>query len=363
MSGRSTSERRLIIALSVMVVLSVATGVVLGSFLHAKWPWTSIDEGHLAGQATGGEDPTVAVVEQVGPAVVKIVTTRDLILDNFFFQIVEEREGIGSGVIVDKEGTILTNNHVIADAKEITVFLPDGRSFQGEVIGRDEFSDLAVVQIQGDNLPTATLGSSGDLRVGEAVIAIGNPFRFDNSVTTGVVSALGRDITIDPRSGLDLQNMIQTDASINPGNSGGALLNTRGEVIGINTAIYQPGQGIGFAIPIDSAKDVMEQLKQYGRVARLGALGGTLTPEIAKELGQRLGYEVPSKGAYILSVREGSPAAEAGITSGDTVISVNGTPISTMDELVKKVRSHAPGDKLRIALIKEGVRRETTVTL
>ena len=358
MSERSLFERRILVAATVLTVLSIATGVILGSFLRGRWPGQK-----LAGQATMPEDPVVTIVEQVGPAVVKIVTTRELILDNFFFQIVEEQQGVGSGVIVEPDGTILTNNHVIADAKEILVFLPDGRSFTGEVLGRDEFSDLAVIKIEGEDLPTAPLGSSKDLRVGEPVVAIGNPFGFDNSVTAGRVSALGRNITIDPRSGLDLQNMIQTDASINPGNSGGALLNNRGEVIGINTAVYQPGQGIGFAIPIDSAKEVMDQLKRHGRVVRLGALGGTLTPQIAQELSRQLGEEVPDSGAYILAVQEGGPAAQAGIQTGDVIVSVNGAPIRTMEELVTKVRGHAPGDRLVIGLIRQGARQEVTVTL
>ena len=231
------------------------------------------------GSSRGSErelsDATIQVVKAVGPAVVKITTREEQLIDDFLLgRFVQETEGIGSGVIFHESGLLLTNSHVVTNAKEIRVWLP-GRPdpYVGRLVGDDPYTDLAVVKIEGKDLPTAPLGDSDKLQVGQTVIAIGNPYGFENSVTRGLVSALGRGLMIEPRSNLQLEGVIQTDASINPGNSGGPLLNLQGEVIGINTAIISEAQGIGFAIPINLAKAVAADLIEHGQVVRLGVLG------------------------------------------------------------------------------------------
>jgi len=201
------------------------------------------------------------IAKEVGPAIVKISTLKERVYYTFFFgRMVQEEEGLGSGVIFDRRGYVLTNYHVIEDAKEIGVVLSDGREFVATVVGGDYYTDLAVLKIDGENLPYAVLGDSDLVQVGEAAVAIGNPFGFDNTVTAGVVSALGRSVPLDVEQGIYLENLIQTDAPINPGNSGGALADARGTVIGINTAIYAEAQGIGFAIPSNTAKQIAKEL-------------------------------------------------------------------------------------------------------
>ncbi|MGB9627589.1 MAG: Do family serine endopeptidase [Thermodesulfobacteriota bacterium] len=258
----------------------------------------------------------------------------------------KQRSG-GSGVIVDKEGYILTNNHVIEGADKVKVRLNDGREFMATLKGQDSRTDLAVLHIQAKDLPVAKLGDSDKLEVGEWAIAIGSPFGLEHTVTVGVISAKGR-------SGLGTgtyEDFIQTDASINPGNSGGPLINIDGEVIGINAMIIQPGTGIGFAIPINMAKQILNDLIKKGKVVRpwLGISAQDLTPELAEH------FKVKEKeGVLISQVYPGTGAEKAGLLSGDIIKSVDDKPIKNVGELVKEIQKKKVGEKVKLSIIREG---------
>ncbi len=267
-----------------------------------------------------------------------------------------KQSGLGTGFIIDKDGTIVTNNHVVEDADKITVVLEDEREFDGKIIGRDPQTDLAVIKIDAkENLPTVTLGRSADLKVGEWVVAIGNPFGLDHTVTAGIVSAKGRVIGAGP-----YDDFIQTDASINPGNSGGPLLNLNGEVVGVNTAIIASGQGIGFAIPIDMAETVIAQLKDNGQVAR-GWLGVTIQ-DVKGDLAQYYGIENGS-GALVSDVVPGDPADKAGIQPKDIIVKVNGDKISGSRDLTAKVAKLAAGETARITVVRDGREKTLDITV
>jgi len=261
-----------------------------------------------------------------------------------------KQSGLGSGVIVDKDGYILTNNHVIKEADEIKVTLSDKREFKGKVIGTDQKTDLAVIKIDSDNLPVIRLGDSEKLQVGETVLAIGNPFGLSHTVTSGIVSATGRaNVGI-----ADYEDFIQTDAAINPGNSGGALINVKGELIGINTAIFSTSggyQGIGFAIPSTMAKNVMQSLIKTGKVIRgwLGVTIQALTPELSKQFG--LGDE---KGVLVGDVVEDSPAAKAGIQRGDVIVEFDGKEVKDVTNLRNMVAGTEPNTGVSLKLVREG---------
>lgn len=273
----------------------------------------------------------------------------------------QQREmGLGSGVIVSPDGYILTNNHVVDKGTDIKVILADKRQFPGKVIGTDPKTDLAVVKIAANGLPTISLGDSSKLEVGDYAFAIGNPFGVGETATMGIISATGRN-------GLDIEDyedFIQTDAAINPGNSGGALLNARGELIGINTAILTGGgggnQGIGFAIPINMAKYVMDQILKHGKVIR-GYIGigiQEVTPGLAQA------FKVPAeKGALIGDVEPNSPAAKAGLQRGDVITELNGEPITGANDLRLKVATLAPGTTVRLKVLRNGEPRDVSVTL
>ncbi|HLA28165.1 MAG TPA: DegQ family serine endoprotease [Syntrophales bacterium] len=257
------------------------------------------------------------------------------------------QQGVGSGFIMSREGYILTNNHVVEDADQIKVKLADGKEFDGKIIGRDPKTDLALIKIQAaSDLPALKLGNSDDLKVGNWVVAVGSPFGLEQTVTAGIVSAKGRVIGSGP-----YDNFIQTDASINPGNSGGPLINLQGEVVGISTAIIASGQGIGFAIPINMAKEVAPQLQKTGHVTR-GFLGVTiqdLTPELAKSLGLKEG-----KGALVSQVASGGPADKAGIEQGDVIINFDGRPIGDSKDLPRIVASMPVGKTVAVKLLRGG---------
>lgn len=320
-----------------LLVLLAVKFTGLGRYL-AYYPPVQEDSGSIPQklpmmEVTDFESATIRVVEKVGPAVVMITTTRLVEVSDFFgfMWFPREVQGLGSGVIFKEEGFILTNQHVIKDAKEIRVILPDGRSFDARVIGDDLYTDLAVLKIQGDNLPVAPFGDSDELRVGQLAVAIGNPIGegLKNTVTTGVISALGR--TLELGNNITLRDVIQTDASINPGNSGGPLLNSRGEIIGINTAIIQDAQGIGFAIPINKAREIAEILIAEGRVPR-GGIGITYMPfdrTNRRQVEARYRIHLPvEEGFLITRVVSGGPAAQAGIRAGDVVVSINKQKVS-----------------------------------
>ncbi len=262
----------------------------------------------------------------------------------------QKRSGLGSGVIVDGKGYILTNNHVIKGADEIKVTLSDKREFKGKVIGTDQKTDLAVIKIDSDNLPVLRLGDSDNLKIGETVLAIGNPFGLTQTVTSGIVSATGRaNVGI-----ADYEDFIQTDAAINPGNSGGALVNIRGELIGINTAIFSTSggyQGIGFAIPSNMAKSVLESLIKKGKVVR-GWLGVSIQP-LTSDLVKQFDLS-DDNGVLVGDVVEDSPAEKAGIQRGDVIVEFNGVVVKDVRQLRNMVAESAPGKEIPVKLIREG---------
>ena len=267
-----------------------------------------------------------------------------------------KERSLGSGFIIDKAGFIVTNNHVIADADEIKVKLSTGKEYDAEVVGRDPKTDVALIKIKGaEDLTPLPLGNSEAIKVGTWVVAIGSPFGLEQTVTQGIVSAKGRSIGAGP-----YDNFIQTDASINPGNSGGPLLNLKGEVIGINTAIVARGQGIGFAIPINMARDITRQLKEKGEVTR-GWLGVQI-----RDLDESLAnyYKVePFSAVYVENVVPGDPADQAGIQSGDIIISVDGQSVASGRELASLVASIPVGQKTKIVLLRDGRKKTIDVKI
>ncbi|WP_447978859.1 DegQ family serine endoprotease [Candidatus Nitrospira bockiana] len=269
------------------------------------------------------------------------------------------RGGMGSGVIITPDGYIITNNHVVEGAKEVHVTLPDKREFTGKVVGTDPKTDLAVVKIEGRDLPFVPWGDSSKLQVGEYVLAVGNPFGLNSTVTLGIVSALGRG-----RMGItQYEDFIQTDAAINPGNSGGALVNTKGELIGINTAIFsQTGgyQGVGFAVPTSMAKPVFESLVKTGRVVR-GYLGVAIQ-DINQDLAQSFGLK-ETKGALVSDVTADSPAEKGGLKQGDVIIEYQGTPIEEPATLQRAVTRTPVGTTATLKVLRDGRAKEITVTV
>jgi serine protease DegQ len=326
--------------------------------------------------AVDGEPlPSLApMLEHVTPAVVNIhsrtvVRVRNPLAEDPFFRhffglpsVPRERvqQSLGSGVIVDAErGLVLTNNHVIEGADDIQVTLADGRTLAGEFVGADPDTDVALVRIPSDNLSAVRLADPRALRVGDFVVAVGNPFGLGQTVTSGIVSALGRQ----GLSGLGYQNFIQTDASINPGNSGGALVNLRGELVGVNTAIFSPSGGnvgIGFAIPVGLAQDVMGQLLAFGEVRR-GSLG-VESQDIDAAMAKLLGV-TERRGAVITRVQEDSPADQAGLKPGDVVVAIDGAPVLDRQALHNS-EGLLPVDKpVRLGVLRDGQQRDVEVTL
>jgi serine protease Do len=311
---------------------------------------------------------TVQVVEQAGPAVVNITTeqvvrtpspfrrySRDPIFDRYFSELFEPRasqtvENLGSGVIISKDGHVLTNEHVVARATRIRIVLADGREFEAEVVGADPSNDLAVLRAQTDEaLPWVAPGSSSDVMVGEPVIAIGNPFGLSNTVTTGVISAVNRSIRANEHT---FHGFLQTDASINPGNSGGPLLNAEGALIGINSAIYNGAEGIGFAIPIDVAKRVVTELIEHGEVlpVTLGIAFQDLDPALREVM------ELPNgvRGALVNRVHPDGPADRAGVRRGDILAKLDGRRLDSARQLFEMLETVTPKQKLRLELWREG---------
>ncbi|NJN58053.1 MAG: PDZ domain-containing protein [Leptolyngbyaceae cyanobacterium SL_5_9] len=318
--------------------------------------------------AASTESFVAAAVNQVGPAVVRIDTERTITrsVDPFFNdpffrryfggaapQPYEERQiGQGSGFIIDSSGIIVTNAHVVDRADSVRVTLKDGRTFSGEVRGSDEVTDLAVVKIEGDNLPVSPLGDSDQVQVGDWAIAVGNPLGLDNTVTLGIVSTLNRSSALVGIPDKRLE-FIQTDAAINPGNSGGPLLNARGEVIGINTAIRANANGIGFAIPINLAKDITNRLARGESVSHpyLGVQIATLTPDLAKQNNDDPNSSIilpEVNGVLVVGVMQNTPAAQAGLRRGDVITQVDGQAVTTADQLQTLVDRSGVGRTLRL---------------
>jgi S1-C subfamily serine protease len=308
----------------------------------------------------------IDVAAKAGPSVVRVFTTG--IDPNS--ATAQEQDGVGSGIIFDTAGWILTNRHVVAGTTDLTVQLKDGTKFPATIYGIDTLTDLAIIKIDATGLPAATIGDSDGLKVGELVIAIGSPLgTFDNSVTSGIVSAMGRDITTD---GGRIRNLIQTDAAINPGNSGGPLLDATGAVIGVNTAIARDSTGIGFSIPIDIARPMMRQALAGEALARpyIGIQYVSIDPQIVKHL--TLPVEA---GAYVQlldqnldptgenAVRPASPAANAGVKTGDIVTAINGQTIDATHPLDAILTQFAPGDRITLNVLRDGQRLMIEVTL
>jgi Do/DeqQ family serine protease len=308
-----------------------------------------------------------AAVRKAAPAVVSINTSmlarhpssNDPWFRFFFGDRGEQQQaGLGSGVIVSPEGYVLTNNHVVENADEIEVVLADARRTKAKVIGTDPESDLAVLKITLDQLPVMTLGSSDTLLVGDQVLAIGNPFGVGQTVTSGIVSALGRN-----QLGINtFENFIQTDAAINPGNSGGALTDTNGNLLGINTAIYSRSggsMGIGFAIPVSTARMVLDSIVQNGQVVRgwIGVEPNELTPELAQTFGIKT-----EQGVIITGVLNNGPAAAAGIRPGDVIVQVGDQPVRTVSELLTRIAALTPGQAVAFKMQRRSDQVEATVT-
>jgi Do/DeqQ family serine protease len=351
---------------------SVAQGTALGNS-SAPMLMAQSRTGALA--ASGGNNFIADAVEQVGPAVVRIDASRTVksrrpsMLDDPFFrqffgdggdEMPQDREerGTGSGFVISDDGLVVTNAHVIDRADTVTVTLRDGREFPGKVLGTDPLTDLAVIRIDAKQLPVARLGNSDQLRPGEWAIAIGNPLGLDNTVTAGIISATGRtsaDVGIpDKRVGF-----IQTDAAINPGNSGGPLLNQRGEVIGVNTAIRAQAQGLGFAIPINKAQQVAQDLVKNGKVSHpfLGIQMRTLNDRLKQQLNEDPERPLTiraDRGVVIFGVAKSSPAAAAGMKRGDVIVKMNGQEVKTADEVQAIVDKTTVGQVVKVEVNRAG---------
>ena len=338
-------------------------------------------------QVEGLSNSFADIIEKASPSVVNIQSTRVIkaseqggnnpfMSDPFFRQFfggngsrphTQRESGLGSGVIVDPSGYILTNNHVVEKATTVRVTLLDKREYTAKVVGADPQTDVAVVKIDaGASLPALPLGNSDGARVGDLCFAIGNPFGYDHTVTMGIVSAKGRSLEGQGH----IQNFIQTDAAINPGNSGGALINAKGQLIGMNTAIITGGGaglggesgniGIGFAVPVNMARTVMDQIIKSGKVSR-GYIGVTLqglTPDLAQQFGLK-----DTHGAVVADVNKGGPGANAGLQSGDVITAINGSKIQDSNELTLTVTEHAPGDRVTLDVYRNGKPMKVEVTL
>ena len=353
--------------------LSPASALLLCGALLLGWPVAS--RAALPASVAGQPMPSLApMLQKVTPAVVNISTkTRVAVRDPYFDDPMfrqffglpsspRERveQSLGSGVIVDAaKGYVLTNNHVVGGADDITVTLQDGRSFKGKLVGTDPDTDVAVVQIPAQKLQALPVADSSQLRVGDFVVAVGDPFGLGQTVTSGIVSALGRS----GLGGSGYQNFIQTDASINPGNSGGALVNLRGELVGINTMIFSPSGGnvgIGFAVPSDLTTQVMAQLIAHGKVVRgsLGVQTQDITPRIAQVLGLK-----NSQGVVVTRVAPGSAAAGAGLAPGDVLQAIDGKPLHDSDALRNAEGLLPLGSKVTLSVARDGAVRQVSATL
>lgn len=305
--------------------------------------------------------PAVVFIEVESKVEVRHPQIPDQLAPFFGFQVPDSEEpqfrtkrGAGSGFIISSDGFVLTNNHVVDDADKVTITLADKRKFDGKVIGTDPRTDVALVKIDTDEaLPVVPLGSSDDLRVGDWVVAIGNPFGLSHTVTAGIVSAKGRVIGAGP-----YDDFIQTDASINPGNSGGPLFNLNGQVVGINTAIVPGGQGIGFSVPIDMVEQIIDELKSDGSVAR-GWMGAGLQP-MDPVLAEQLGTD---KGVVISAVYPDNPAAEAGLAPGDVVTAVDGEDVVEAEDVIRAIGNKKPGETVRLGIIRDGHSKTIKVRL
>lgn len=367
------TNKRWLLAISLLIVAALGFAYVKGQIIPEKTSLDAMKQNVKTAAFNGGLPSFSQLINHVKPTIVNISTTtviagpdlqdrfmgsvnpfRDFLGDDFFekfFGNVPRREhkqkSLGSGFIIDREGYILTNNHVVEKASSIKVKLSDEKEYDAKIIGKDSKTDIALIKISvNHDLPSATFGDSDLLEVGDWVVAIGNPFGLEHTVTAGIVSAKGRVIGAGP-----YDDFIQTDASINPGNSGGPLLNLKGEVVGINTAIVSGGQGIGFAIPISVVRELLPQLKNKGRITRgwLGVVIQKITPEIARMFKLK-----EAEGALVSDVTENGPAEKAGIKRGDVIVSYNGKKIKDNEMLPRLVAATEIGKKVKIEIVRDG---------
>ncbi len=342
-----------------IVVPSAVEKQLASKISYSQRTQTTKDNKNTKATTTASKDGALSVVEiakKVGPTVVGINTK---VRSTSIFGTMQESEGSGSGIILTSDGYIVTNNHVISGANSVTVVLNDGQTYDAKVTGADETTDLAVLKIDGKNLPYATLGNSSELEVGELAVAIGNPLgnELAGTVTVGYISALNRSITVDDRQ----FNLIQTDAAINSGNSGGALINCYGEVIGINSAKMSASgvEGIGFAIPIDGAKPIIEDLKTSGYVTGRPVIG--ISGRSVSERDSQY-YNIPV-GVYVYEVVSYSGAEKAGLRAGDVIVEFNGVTIKTIDELNKQKEKLKVGSTVSVTYKRDGKSYSTKITL
>ena len=370
-------------AIYFMLPLMGAGTAVVGNRLLSENPITPPAIAQTPNRTGTIADPNfiAAAVDRVGPAVVRINASRtvqtrvpEIFNDPFFRQFFgadvpsQQRRverGTGSGFIISADGLILTNAHVVSGADTVSVTMKDGRELQGRVVGQDPLTDVAVIRVQANNLPTVALGNSDSLKPGEWAIAIGNPLGLDNTVTAGIISATGRSSS-EVRVPDKRVSFIQTDAAINPGNSGGPLLNQRGEVIGMNTAIIGGAQGLGFAVPINTAQRISQQLISKGRVDHpyLGIQMRGLSAELRDQINRdrQLGFRVQDdQGVVIFRVLPNSPAARSGLRAGDVIKRVNGQTVTKADQVQQAVEQASVGGNLQLEVNRNG--RPTTISV
>lgn len=367
------TNKRWLLTISLLIVVALGFVYVNGQVMPEKAALDALKQNIKNVAFSSGLPSFSQLVNHVKPSIVNISTTtvitgpdlqdrfggpmnpfKDFFGDDFFEKFFgntprreHKQKSLGSGFIIDKEGYILTNNHVVEKASSIKVKLSDEKEYEAKIIGRDAKTDIALIKINvNHDLPSATFGDSDALEVGDWVVAIGNPFGLEHTVTAGIVSAKGRVIGAGP-----YDDFIQTDASINPGNSGGPLLNLKGEVVGINTAIVSGGQGIGFAIPISVVRELLPQLKSKGKIARgwLGVVIQKITPEIAKTFNLK-----EAEGALVSDVTENGPAEKAGIKRGDVIISFNGKKIKDNETLPRLVAATEIGKRVKVEVVRDG---------
>ena len=393
MSPKSITTVKNLAITALMAVFFIVVGILIAS----KMQWTNestaqplIKEAVDQPDATStsdllvnGESPFVAVAEMVRPQVVNITSEREVVQNfqwpfellpdpfhNFFNPRQRQQQqrkyqvpASGSGIIINQDGYILTNNHVVEDSKRLTVKMENQTEVPAKIIGTDPETDLALIKIDKKLNPdqVATLGNSDQLKIGQWAIAVGNPFGLGWTVTVGVVSALGRSNLIISGGGPSYQDFIQTDASINFGNSGGPLVNIRGEVIGINAAVNTQGQGIGFAIPINIAKNIVDQLREHGSVVRgyLGMVPAELTPDMK----EALGLSSDTKGVFVNDVQKNTPAEKGGLKAGDVILKLNDVQMDDVDQFRFKVAEMPPGAKISMLISRDGKDKTLDFTL
>ncbi len=357
---------RILIIIVIVWIVADFLGIKPSRFMQPKVGMRPVVQ--QIGDLGADEKTNIQIFEQTAPSVTSI-TNKKLQRGIFSFNVMEIPQGAGSGFLWDDKGHIVTNYHVIYEAEKIEVKLQNGKSYDAKIVGADPDHDLAVLQINAmsPNIPPVMIGSSNDLRVGQKVLAIGNPFGYDSTLTTGIISALGR--TIQSMTKRDIYDVIQTDAAINPGNSGGPLLDSFGRLIGVNTAIISPSgtySGVGFAVPVDTVNRIVTKLISYGKVGRPG-LGISLIPE---HFMSRWGIE----GVGILEVYKGSSAEEAGlrkikrlpsgrIEMGDIIIECDGSQVRKSSDLIRILDRHEVGDEVDIVIIRSGVKKSVRIAI